>query len=394
MKNETTNYNDESTQYNDNSVESAENKTEVKNAEQAESAEQGEQVEETEQTEKTAQAKRKSILRKAAVGLGGGLVLGAVGSVLTSSASASDNLPDQEHMGNASSAIVDENVQVASSVEEEMDFDDAFAAAREELGAGGVFEWRGNLYSTYTQEEWDNMTPEEQEAYYEHFNWSTDSDNAEPAVTEEPAAEAPAEEVVNEEAAAEEAVVEEPVAEEAAAEEPVAEEAASEEPVVEEAASEEPVAEDATAEEPVAEEAVVAEEAAVEEPVAEEAAAEEPVAEVSNIDGDVQVVETTPDVEVLGVVQDSETGANIGTMVVDDQEVVLIDIDGDGATGGDFEVMGTDANGDGIISEDEMLDISDEEISVGQFESNAIGDDSLYTNDDDGSADYIEDGLV
>ena len=46
---------------------------------------------------------------------------------------------------------------------DEMSFADAFQSAREELGPGGTFEWNGNLYSTYTSEEWDEVYPETEE---------------------------------------------------------------------------------------------------------------------------------------------------------------------------------------------------------------------------------------
>lgn len=47
------------------------------------------------------------------------------------------------------------------TVSDEMSFGDAFAAARAELGQGGVFEWRGNLYATDTIEEWNVSHPQE-----------------------------------------------------------------------------------------------------------------------------------------------------------------------------------------------------------------------------------------
>lgn len=41
-------------------------------------------------------------------------------------------------------------------------FDEAFAQARNELGSGGIFEWRGKLYNTYLEDEWSAMSKEEQ----------------------------------------------------------------------------------------------------------------------------------------------------------------------------------------------------------------------------------------
>ena len=46
-----------------------------------------------------------------------------------------------------------------------MSFGDAFAAARAELGPGGMFTWHGNSYSTYTADEWDNMSAGERADY-------------------------------------------------------------------------------------------------------------------------------------------------------------------------------------------------------------------------------------
>lgn len=42
-----------------------------------------------------------------------------------------------------------------------LSFKDAFNAARAQMGPGGVFEWRGNLYNTYTAAEWDAKTHQE-----------------------------------------------------------------------------------------------------------------------------------------------------------------------------------------------------------------------------------------
>lgn len=44
-------------------------------------------------------------------------------------------------------------------------FEDAFNAARAQVGPGGVFEWHGNLYNTYTKEEWDSMSDDEKNAF-------------------------------------------------------------------------------------------------------------------------------------------------------------------------------------------------------------------------------------
>lgn len=57
------------------------------------------------------------------------------------------------------------NLEMASNVTDDMSFAQAFAAARAELGTGGVFEWHGNLYNTYTVEEWNAMGTEQQNQF-------------------------------------------------------------------------------------------------------------------------------------------------------------------------------------------------------------------------------------
>lgn len=60
----------------------------------------------------------------------------------------------------------DADHKMAQIVNDDMSFDDAFAAAREEVGPGGVFTWRGNVYGTFTTDEWEAMTPQEQMDYF------------------------------------------------------------------------------------------------------------------------------------------------------------------------------------------------------------------------------------
>lgn len=56
------------------------------------------------------------------------------------------------------------NVKVAE-VNDEMSFSEAFASARKQVGAGGVFEWRGKQYGTYYKTEWDSMSQAEKDQY-------------------------------------------------------------------------------------------------------------------------------------------------------------------------------------------------------------------------------------
>ena len=65
-------------------------------------------------------------------------------------------------------ASVAETLPVAE-VSDEMSFGSAFAAARSQVGAEGVFEWRGNYYSTYTKEEWDAMDADARGEYMQKY---------------------------------------------------------------------------------------------------------------------------------------------------------------------------------------------------------------------------------
>lgn len=52
-----------------------------------------------------------------------------------------------------------------ASVEGCQSFREAFQTARAELGAGGVFRWHGNIYNTYTADEWNAMSTEEKNLF-------------------------------------------------------------------------------------------------------------------------------------------------------------------------------------------------------------------------------------
>lgn len=63
-----------------------------------------------------------------------------------------------------------EAASLATSVNDDMSFSEAFAAARDEVGAGGVFEWHGQHYNTFYKEEFEAMSPTEISDYYASVN--------------------------------------------------------------------------------------------------------------------------------------------------------------------------------------------------------------------------------
>ena len=84
----------------------------------------------------------------------------------------------------------EEGIRIAQ-VDDEVSFSKAFADARAQVGPGGAFEWRGNVYSTYYEEEWDNMSAQERAEYQSKIDYKTvtgDTPNVKPVTSaEEPA---------------------------------------------------------------------------------------------------------------------------------------------------------------------------------------------------------------
>ena len=119
----------------------------------------------------------KNVWKRAAAGAGSGLLIGGLATVLMGMKKA-DPEPGKETEGDnhkeelSNPEWVDDQIQVATSVNDDMSFGEAFAAARAEVGPGGCFEWHGNVYGTYTADEWNNMTAEQRAEYSDHFSWN------------------------------------------------------------------------------------------------------------------------------------------------------------------------------------------------------------------------------
>lgn len=225
---------------------------------------------------------------------------------------------------------VDDQVQVATTVNDDMSFGEAFAAARAEVGPSGCFEWHGNLYSTYTAEEWDGMTTEQRAEYSDHFSWNnidhTSSNVAQHSTHSN---------VSHHSTTAQ------------------TQTAATTDDDIEVVSVNHPENHNDLAH--------------------TESHQEEGQTEV------IGVSQPEPEVEILGVVHDDETGTNIGGITVDGQEVALIDVDGNMV----FDYMAADTNGNGKIDQDELFDIQDQGLSVNDLGgiSNPTGE-SLASNDE------------
>lgn len=96
-------------------------------------------------------------------------------------------------------------VQVAHSVNDEMSYSEAFAAARAEIGPGGAFVWHGHVYGTFRGDdpEWLEMSNEDRA---EHSQWILSQvhagpytpSNDEPEIVENPQEQHGAEELHDE----------------------------------------------------------------------------------------------------------------------------------------------------------------------------------------------------
>ena len=84
-----------------------------------------------------------------------GILMGA-GTMFASQSLTTDEMPVVKSS---------EKPLMEASVGGSQSFREAFQAARAELGPGGVFRWHGNIYNTYTVEEWNAMSKEEKDLF-------------------------------------------------------------------------------------------------------------------------------------------------------------------------------------------------------------------------------------
>lgn len=101
------------------------------------------------------QAKDGNNWAKIAIGGATGILIGA-GTLFAVNAVAA-NAHDTDAADDAAGT---HNLKEAH-VDDSLSFSDAFAEARAEVGPGGVFQWHGGIYGTYTADEWNAMSPEE-----------------------------------------------------------------------------------------------------------------------------------------------------------------------------------------------------------------------------------------
>lgn len=117
--------------------------------------------------------RRKNVAAALAAGIGG-VGIGAAAVMLSSFKKNEPDTPrpaDDDKPETLADQTTDGEIPVAHNVTDDMSFSEAFAAARAEVGSGGTFSWHGQVYSTYTAEEWNAMSAQEQAAFNDHFTF-------------------------------------------------------------------------------------------------------------------------------------------------------------------------------------------------------------------------------
>lgn len=114
--------------------------------------------------------KKHSTARNISMGAVGGIALGSTGTLLSGASIEHpilNNETDVQEVAtdHVTSPVVSEEIHFATNIDDSMSFNEAFAAARHEVGAGGAFVWHGTVYGTYYGNEWESMTSDEQSQF-------------------------------------------------------------------------------------------------------------------------------------------------------------------------------------------------------------------------------------
>lgn len=134
-------------------------------------------------TPKEQPAKKDSSWKHVTIGGISGILLGGASTLFTSSSNATNDSDAPSHGSQSTtshestpispdSSISVEGLPIAT-VSDDMSFSEAFAAARQEVGPGGVFEWHGGVYGTYYANEWNDMTPEQRAEFGSRVSYGT-----------------------------------------------------------------------------------------------------------------------------------------------------------------------------------------------------------------------------
>ncbi len=274
-----------------------------------------------------------SAAKNVALGAGAGILMGTAATVLMGMKNANDPVEaaDGEN-GNAAEsshpAWSDGEVPVATSVNDGMSFSEAFAAARAEVGPGGAFEWHGGVYGTYYASEWNSMSAAEKAEYNSHFSWSHGETSTHHTFTSSHHTTSHHESSTT--------TVTEHVSEGKPQSPTIGGIDGGEEPGNNTGST---VTHTTTTTHTSS--------------TSSHTSSTTSTGHETGLDGD-------GNVEVIGVYQDDASGYNVGVMNVDNHAAMVIDVDGDMT----FDVLAVDMNNDGNFSADEMVDVSDSNLTV------------------------------
>jgi len=81
-------------------------------------------------------------------------------------------------VSNEEPSSAEDGLKVAA-VDDSMSFREAFESARAQVGAGGVFTWHGNIFNTYTAEEWKAMSSDDKRLFAEQVKPQIPADEVE-----------------------------------------------------------------------------------------------------------------------------------------------------------------------------------------------------------------------
>ena len=107
--------------------------------------------------------------QKKILGISAATVLlgGAIGLVLGRTKDPETGMPTTSPTEGNTVTDLPEKVDVAGKVTDSMSFEQAFSAARDEVGMGGAFNWHGRWYNTFEKEEWSGLSLEQRQDYTE-----------------------------------------------------------------------------------------------------------------------------------------------------------------------------------------------------------------------------------
>lgn len=124
---------------------------------------------ETTQSLSSGKEKKKGLGAAGAASIAGaaGVGVGLLTPMLAFPNSSEDlEVSDVSGSSSFSGHLTGHDMEMATSVDDSMSFNQAFAAARQEVGPGGLFVWHGHTYGTYYANEWNAMSPEDKEQYW------------------------------------------------------------------------------------------------------------------------------------------------------------------------------------------------------------------------------------